>query len=67
MFYAVLICSDEACAQELEAWGDLEDFDHLLCESCGCLLQTISVDEVETARIVAFPSQSRLSRPRRAA
>ena len=27
MLYAILICSDESCADEFEAWGEVEDFD----------------------------------------
>jgi hypothetical protein len=46
MVYALLICSDEACADELEATGTLEELDALACE-CGCALQVIAVSVVE--------------------
>jgi hypothetical protein len=47
VFHALLICSDEACAEELEAYGmRLEELEAIACE-CGCALQLISVSEVE--------------------
>jgi hypothetical protein len=46
MFFALLICSDEACTAELETWGTLEELGALACD-CGCALQVISVSEVE--------------------
>jgi hypothetical protein len=46
MFFALLICSDESCAYELETWGTLEGLGARACE-CGCALQVISVSEVE--------------------
>jgi hypothetical protein len=49
MLYATLICTDSACAEELEAWGELDDFEALLCEGCGCVLQVIAVSEVSSA------------------
>jgi hypothetical protein len=55
MLYGVLICSDEACAEEFEAWGELEDFDDMVCEGCGCMLQPLAFSDVSTATIVAFP------------
>jgi hypothetical protein len=55
MLYAVLICTDESCAEEFEAWGELEDFDALLCEGCGCTLQALAFCEVSLSTIVAFP------------
>jgi hypothetical protein len=67
MFYAVLICSDEACAEEFEAWGELEDFEQLVCEGCGCLLQPISFAETEPARIVPLPRRTPGVQLRRAA
>ena len=57
MLYALLICSDEACAEELEAWGELEDFDAMLCEGCGCTLQALAFSEVSLGTIVAFPAR----------
>ena len=55
MLYAVLICSDQACAEEFEAWGELEDFEAMLCEGCGCTLQALAFSDVSMATIVAFP------------
>jgi hypothetical protein len=46
MFLALLICSDEACTHELEAWGTLEELDALACD-CGCALQVIALSDVE--------------------
>jgi hypothetical protein len=46
MVYALLVCSDEGCAEELETWGTLEELESLACE-CGCALQLISLSEVE--------------------
>jgi hypothetical protein len=50
MLYAVLICSDEECAEEFEAWGDPADFEKLACE-CGCTLQAIAFCEAQSATI----------------
>ena len=44
MLLATLICSDEECAEEFEAWGFPKDFDAMACE-CGCTLQTLSFSE----------------------
>ena len=50
VFHALLICSDEACAEELEAYGmRLEELEAMACE-CGCALQLIAVSEVEFER-----------------
>ena len=50
VFHALLICSDEACAEEIEAFGTrLEELEALACE-CGCALQLIAVSEVEFER-----------------
>ena len=50
VFHALLICSDEACAEELEAFGmRLEELEALACE-CGCALQLIAVSGVEFER-----------------
>jgi hypothetical protein len=48
MLYAILICSDPACAEELEAWGEPADFDRLACD-CGCTLQAIAYGEAVAA------------------
>jgi hypothetical protein len=46
MFFALLICSDESCTEELETWGTLDQLEATACD-CGCALQVISVSEVE--------------------
>jgi len=46
VFHALLICSDEACAEEVEAYGmRLEELEAIACE-CGCALQLLAVSEV---------------------
>ena len=55
VFHALLICSDEACAEELEAFGmRLEELEALACE-CGCALQLIAVSEVRFERSTPPP------------
>ena len=46
MFLALLICSDEACAHELEAPGTLDELEVLACD-CGCALQVLALSDVE--------------------
>jgi hypothetical protein len=46
MFLALLICSDESCAHETEAWGELDELETRACD-CGCALQVIAVSDVE--------------------
>ncbi len=58
MMHVILICTDEACAEEFEAWGELEDFDHMLCEGCGCTLQALAYSEVSLSTIVALPRRT---------
>jgi hypothetical protein len=51
MLCAILICSDPACAEELEALGHApDDFDSMACR-CGCTLQAIAFSEHREARI----------------
>jgi hypothetical protein len=52
MLYAILICTDPACAEEFEAWGEPDEFDELLCESCGCALQAMAFSEVKAETTV---------------
>jgi hypothetical protein len=52
--YALLICSDESCAEELESWGTLEELEAMACE-CGCALQVLSICEVEFEDVPAPP------------
>jgi hypothetical protein len=48
MFLALLLCSDESCAESIETFGSLEELEASVCE-CGCALQVISVSDVEFA------------------
>jgi hypothetical protein len=50
MLYAILICSDPACAEEFEAYGEPDDFERLACD-CGCTLQAIAFCEAQPAEI----------------
>jgi hypothetical protein len=45
VFHAVLICGDEDCALEVEAWGEPAELDLLLCDGCGCVLQVLAISE----------------------
>jgi hypothetical protein len=50
ILHALLICTDEACAEEIEAYGTrLEELEALACE-CGCALQLIAVSDIEFVR-----------------
>jgi hypothetical protein len=44
MFFAELICSDEACAERFEAIGTVEELEALACD-CGCALVVLSIAE----------------------
>ena len=46
MLYAILICTDPSCAEEFEGWGEPDQFDALLCDSCGCVLHAMAFSEV---------------------
>jgi hypothetical protein len=46
MFMALLICSDEGCAELFEAYGTLEELEALACD-CGCSLEILSLQDVE--------------------
>ena len=46
MFLALLLCSDESCAESIETWGTLEELETSACE-CGCALQVIAISEIE--------------------
>jgi hypothetical protein len=62
-----LICTDIACAEEFEAWGELYDLEALLCEGCGCVLQVIAVSEVSFAVVIGLPPRAQHVRLRDAA
>jgi hypothetical protein len=46
MLHALLICSDDDCTDEFEAWGTIEELEALACD-CGCALQVISVSDAD--------------------
>ena len=50
VFGVELVCSDEACAEVVEAVGHLDGLDMLLCE-CGCTLHIVAVWEAHEERI----------------
>ena len=58
MLYAILICTDEACAEEFEAWGELEDFDDMVCEGCGARSSRSPSPRSASSTIVAFPRRT---------
>jgi hypothetical protein len=58
MLYAILICTDEACAEEFEAWGEPSDFDALLCEGCGCVLQALAFCELSVTTVTELPRRA---------
>ena len=60
MFHVSLICSDEDCAVEVEAWGELAEVELLVCDGCGCTLQVLSVSEAApaTATLVQLPRRA---------
>lgn len=45
LLYAILICTDQACAEEFEAWGEIGALDTLPCETCGCALKPLAYYE----------------------
>jgi hypothetical protein len=54
VYIAALICSDEACAEELELVVDgLEELDHAAC-ACGCTLVVLSLSAWERAELPVF-------------
>ncbi len=67
MLYAVLICSDETCAREVEAWGEPKEFEQLACEGCGSVLQQLSLDDAAPAAVVHLHRRTPAFAPRRAA
>ena len=67
MLYASLICTDESCAEEHEAWGEAADFDILLCETCGATLQALAFSEVRSQTVAHLPRRVPSVRLREAA
>jgi hypothetical protein len=55
MLYATLICTDPACAEELEGWGEPDELEALLCLSCGCELQALAFCEARGATVFELP------------
>lgn len=66
MFGIELICSDESCAEVTEVVvSSLEEVDALVCDSCGCTLQSLAVwdvVELRPAQVKAFPTRPKLHR-----
>jgi hypothetical protein len=58
MLYATLICTDTACGEEFEAWGEPDEFDALLCEGCGCVLQPLGFCEVSVTTVRELPPRT---------
>lgn len=58
MFRVELICTDEDCAERIEAYGTLEEIEALACE-CGCTLTIVviaeRVEERPPASVTALP------------
>ena len=61
MFHVSLICSDEDCAVEVEAWGEPAEVELLVCDGCGCTLQVLAVSEPAPAMatLVRLPRQAK--------
>lgn len=51
MFEAVLICSDDRCAERFEATGSLEELDALACD-CGCALIVLTLGDAPEPQAV---------------
>ena len=51
MFFAELICSDEACAVIVEAVDDLAALEMLICDDCGCWLHVVSLSEATVVEL----------------
>ncbi len=62
MLHATLICTDDDCAETVEAWGDLDALALMLCDGCDCLMQIIAVSESEPAPLVHLPLRAPLRR-----
>jgi hypothetical protein len=58
MLYATLICTDPACAEEFEAWGEPDDLDALVCDHCGCVLQALGFCEVSVTTVKELPRRT---------
>jgi len=67
MLYAILICTDENCGEEFEAWGEPGDFDVMACEECGCALEPLGYCEVSRATVTRLPRRLPYVQLRRAA
>ena len=62
MLHATLICTDEDCAETVEAWGELHVLALMLCDGCDCLMQIIAVSESEPAPLVHLPLRADMRR-----
>jgi hypothetical protein len=63
MFGVELICSDETCAEVAEVnVFSLEELNVLVCDGCGCTLQTLHLWEVTELRPAVRPVAQDLPR-----
>jgi hypothetical protein len=53
VFRALLICSEQDCAEVFEAYGSLEELETLACD-CGCSLELIEVEDTGGAPARGF-------------
>ncbi|MBA2630715.1 MAG: hypothetical protein H0U84_06810 [Thermoleophilaceae bacterium] len=58
MFHATLVCTDEDCAVEVEAWGELQELEAMVCDGCACVLLVLSLGHVEPPLVVHLPQRS---------
>jgi hypothetical protein len=58
MLYAILICTDQDCAEEFEAWGEPAEFDLMACEGCGCVLHAIAFCDINVATVTELPRRT---------
>jgi hypothetical protein len=67
MLHATLICTDDGCAMEFEAWGEPDELDALLCEDCDCALQALAFSDFAPAAPVRLQAAAAHTPLRRAA
>lgn len=59
MWLIQMVCSDDDCAQEIEALvAEIEDVDRIVCE-CGCSLVTLAVAEAIEVRLPGASTSGR--------
>jgi hypothetical protein len=50
VLYAILDCSDSGCDAQYEAWGEADQLQDLVCETCHAPLEAIAYAEAEDGR-----------------